>query len=89
MEEAITSAQLEGAATTREIAKKMLEEERTPKNEDERMIVNNYLLLLEAERLCKKELTVDMILDFHRIATQFTTENEVIPDNLEKLMIFT
>ena len=38
MEEAITSAQLEGAATTREVAKKMLEEEREPVDPDERMI---------------------------------------------------
>ncbi|MFB8830251.1 hypothetical protein ACE0DR_15190 [Azotobacter sp. CWF10] len=51
MEEAITSAQLEGAATTREVAKKMLEEEREPVDEDERMILNNYLLLKEAGRV--------------------------------------
>ena len=43
MEEAITSAQLEGASTTREVAKKMLEDEREPIDEDERMILNNYL----------------------------------------------
>ncbi|WP_278383396.1 Fic family protein [Alteromonas mediterranea] len=79
MEEAITSAQLEGASTTREVAKKMLEEEREPVDEDERMILNNYLLLKYAEQKSKDELTLDMILEFHRIATQGTTENNVVP----------
>jgi Fic family protein len=79
MEEAISSAQLEGAATTREVAKKMLEEERAPINEDERMILNNYFLLKLAEKNCKEALTVDLILEFHRVATQGTTENNVIP----------
>lgn len=79
MEEAITSAQLEGASTTREVAKKMLEEEREPIDEDERMILNNFLLLKHAERKAKDELTVDLILEFHRIATHLTTENNVVP----------
>ncbi|MDW5417814.1 Fic family protein [Iodobacter sp. CM08] len=79
MEEAISSAQLEGAATTREVAKKMLEEERPPVNEDERMILNNFFLLKKAEKSCKESLTVDLILEFHRIATLGTTENNVVP----------
>jgi len=42
MEEAITSAQLEGASTTREVAKKMLEDDREPVDEDERMILFSF-----------------------------------------------
>lgn len=79
MEEAITSAQLEGACVTREVAKKMLEENRAPVSEDERMIVNNYLLLKHAERSIDKPLTIDLILEFHAIATTGTTENHVVP----------
>lgn len=79
MEEAITSAQLEGASITREVAKKMLEEDREPVNEDERMIFNNYLLLRHAERSIGKSLTIDLILEFHEIATAGTTENNVVP----------
>jgi Fic family protein len=79
MEEAITSAQLEGASTTREVAKKMLEDEREPIDEDERMILNNYLLLRFAEQNKKEKITLDLILEFHRIATTGTTENNVIP----------
>ncbi|ARU54666.1 filamentation induced by cAMP protein Fic [Oleiphilus messinensis] len=79
MEEAITSAQLEGASTTRAVAKKMLEDEREPVDEDERMILNNYSLLKYAERVKKEDLSLDMILEFHRIATQNTSENNVVP----------
>ncbi|HCH0974386.1 TPA: Fic family protein [Vibrio parahaemolyticus] len=79
MEEAITSAQLEGASTTREVAKKMLEDEREPVDEDERMILNNYFLLRHASRVKEDELTIDLILEFHRIATKGTTENNVVP----------
>lgn len=79
MEEAITSAQLEGASTTREVAKKMLEDEREPADEDERMILNNYFLLKNAEKSSKEPLTIDLILNFHKIATNKTTENNVIP----------
>lgn len=79
MEEAITGAQLEGAATTREVAKKMLEEEREPVDPDERMILNNFLLLKYAERIKKQDLSIDLILEFHRIATQHTSENNVTP----------
>lgn len=42
MEEAIASSQLEGAATTREVAKDMLRKKRKPRNQSEQMIVNNY-----------------------------------------------
>jgi len=42
MEEAIASSQLEGAATTRKMAKEMLQEDRKPRNESEQMILNNY-----------------------------------------------
>ncbi|MDD4434515.1 MAG: Fic family protein, partial [Parabacteroides sp.] len=79
MEESISSAQLEGANTTRRVAKEMLESEREPKNEDERMILNNYLLMKEAKRRCSEPLTIDLILDFHRIATSGTTKNDVVP----------
>ncbi|MBK2125862.1 Fic family protein, partial [Fangia hongkongensis] len=82
MEEAITGAQLEGASTTRDIAKKMLEDKRTPLNEDERMILNNYLLLKHANKNKDKSLSIELILEFHKIATVDTTENAVEPGEL-------
>ncbi|MDE9518841.1 Fic family protein [Xenorhabdus bovienii] len=79
MEEAITSAQLEGAATTRADAKKMLEEELAPSTPDEKMILNNYMLLRLADKRKQEPLTRDLMLEFHRIATHGVSENENIP----------
>lgn len=66
MEEAITSSQLEGAATTREVAKKMLSEGRKPRDRSERMIVNNYMTMRRILELKDKPLTPEMVLQVHR-----------------------
>ena len=79
IEEAISSAQLEGASTTRRVAKKMLVEERKPRSEDELMILNNYLLMNEVKELLDAPLSIEMIKHFHKIATLGTSENAVIP----------
>lgn len=42
MEEAIASSQMEGAATTRRVAKDMLRKNLSPKGRSEQMIYNNY-----------------------------------------------
>ena len=79
MEEAISSAQLEGASTTRRVAKQMLVEERKPRSEDEQMILNNYYLMNEVKELMDAPLSIEMIKHFHKIATNGTTENAVVP----------
>lgn len=66
MEEAITSSQLEGAATTREVAKKMLAEGRKPRDRSERMIVNNYVTMRRILELKDRPLTAEMVLQIHR-----------------------
>lgn len=66
MEEAITSSQLEGAATTREVAKKMLTEGRKPRDRSERMIVNNYMTMRRIVELKDKPLTPEMVFQVHR-----------------------
>jgi Fic family protein len=84
IEEAISSSQLEGASTTRKVAKDMLLSSRKPRDEDETMIRNNYLLMKEVKRVKCDTLTVDMILEFHKIAVTDTTHNEVVPGQLRK-----
>jgi len=84
MEEAISSSQLEGASTTRRVAKDMLINDRKPKNDDEAMILNNYLLMREIKRLVNEDLTIDMILDLHRIATHENHENGNIAGEFRK-----
>ncbi len=66
MEEAITSSQLEGAATTREVAKKMLAEGRQPRDRSERMIVNNYKTMRRVIELKEKPLTPELVFQIHR-----------------------
>ena len=66
MEEAITSSQLEGAATTREVAKKMLAEGRKPRDRSERMIVNNYVTMRRILELKHQPLTAEMVFEIHR-----------------------
>lgn len=84
MEEAISSSQLEGASTTRRVAKDMLVSSRAPKTEDERMILNNYRLMQEVKRTKNEELSIDIILEFHRLATKETTQNGVVPGALRQ-----
>ena len=84
MEEAITSSQLEGASTTRKVAKKILENNFKPKNKSEQMIVNNFLLMKEVLAKQNEDLSLEMILELHRIATYKAIENQAIPGELRK-----
>jgi hypothetical protein len=45
MEDSITSSQMEGAATTRDVAKAMIRSRRPPRDRSERMILNNFLTM--------------------------------------------
>lgn len=75
MEEAIRSSQLEGATTSRRVAKELLQTGRPPVNRSERMIVNNY----EASQFMREsigdELTPAHILEMQRILTEGTLDN--------------
>ncbi len=72
MEEAIASSQIEGAATTRREAKKMLREERKPKNKSEQMILNNYNTIKKLKDLKGKELTKELLQEIHSSITKDT-----------------
>ena len=84
MEEAISSSQLEGASTTRKVAKEILVSEKKPKTQDEQMIVNNYLLMKEIQHIKDEALSVDMILNLHQIATQGTNDNGNVAGELRQ-----
>ncbi len=72
MEEAIASSQLEGAATTRKIAKEMLESNRKPRNLSEQMIVNNYDVMQWIVENKKASISSDTVLQIHKIITNNT-----------------
>ncbi|MGO2450912.1 Fic family protein [Pseudomonas taetrolens] len=84
MEEAISSAQLEGASTTRKVAKEMLETERAPSNDDERMIVNNFMLMKLAKRSKHMKLSVELIRRFHEEATRGIQEETACPGEIRQ-----
>ena len=75
MEEAIASSQLEGAATTREIAKEMLRSNRKPVNHSEKMILNNYRTMQKAIEWKNQPLSLEIILSLHASITRDTLEN--------------
>jgi Fic family protein len=72
MEEAITSSQLEGATTTRLVAKEMLETQRTPRTHDERMIFNNYQAMELIRSRKNAPLTPSLILELQQVLTEGT-----------------
>ena len=72
VEEAITSSQLEGASTTRQVAKELLATGRRPRNRSEQMIVNNYYAMMLASELADEgdPLTPAAVLHLHRVVTE-------------------
>jgi Fic family protein len=72
MEEAIASSQIEGAATTRKVAKEMLESNRKPLNTSEQMIVNNYHAMQWIVENKDAPFTTENIKKLHSILTKST-----------------
>lgn len=77
MEEAITSSQLEGAVTTRDVAQEMLRTGREPRDKSERMILNNYRTMRKISELREsghQKMTPELILELHRMVTEGTLD---------------
>jgi Fic family protein len=87
MEEAIASSILEGADTTRKVAKNMLMRGAKPKNQAEQMVLNNYEAMQFIVDRKNVPLSKELILNLHRIVAKntmdesyvgrFRTDNEV------------
>lgn len=75
MEEAIRSSQLEGATTSRQVAKELLKSGREPKDRSERMILNNFRALQFMRERMGDTLTPSSVLELHRIVTDGTLDN--------------
>ncbi len=72
MEEAMTSSQLEGAATTTQAAKEMLRSGRKPRDYGERMIANNFATMRELRHWAGEALTPATVFEIHRLLTDGT-----------------
>lgn len=75
-EEAITSSQLEGAATTRKVAKEMLRQNRKPRDKSEKMIINNYHAMQYINEIADEELSPELVFELHRTLTEGTLDND-------------
>ncbi|NNM58302.1 MAG: Fic family protein [Legionellales bacterium] len=76
IEEAITSSQLEGAVTTRNVAKEMLRSQRKPRDISEQMILNNYHAMQFIRGLKNETLTPNIVMELHRIISLDTLEKK-------------
>lgn len=84
MEEAIRSSQLEGATTSRMVAKELLRSGRAPKDRSELMIANNYRALQFMREEMGEVLTLESILELHRIVTEGTPEDAEAAGRLQQ-----
>ncbi len=81
MEEAIASSQLEGASTTRQVAKAMLREKRKPKTASEKMIVNNYETMQLILKQKDKKITPELLLKIQKTVTKGTLDDSTDEGN--------
>lgn len=75
IEEAFRSSQLEGASTTRAVAKEMIRTKRAPRTHSERMILNNFLAMEWVREHQHAALTVEKLFELHGIVTKDTLDN--------------
>ena len=85
VEEAITSSLLEGAATTRRVAREMLQSRRPPRDHGELMVLNNYNAMVAAERMAQADdpLTPEDVLALHHVVTEGTLEDQADAGRLQ------
>jgi len=84
IEEAITSSQLEGASTTRLVAKEMLRTGRSARTRDELMILNNYRAMQTIRAWRAEPLSTERVLELHRVVTEGTLDNPEAAGRLQR-----
>ena len=81
-DEAVSSSQLEGAATTTKAAKDFLRRKRDPRTPDEKMILGNFRMMVLAWQERKKELSLDLLLKLHQIGVEDINNEQYCPGAL-------
>jgi Fic family protein len=83
IEESIASSKLEGANTSREAARKMLREGRSPRDKSERMIFNNHAAMVGIEQTFKnEEMSLPLLKQLHMQVTHGTLDNPELEGTL-------
>ncbi|OKH18219.1 Fic family protein [[Limnothrix rosea] IAM M-220] len=78
-DEAIGSSQLEGAATTTRVAKKLLKQQRKPRTPDEKMIIGNFCMMKFAWEHRDEDLSLDLIKELHISGVQGIQDDKYYP----------
>jgi Fic family protein len=81
-DEAISSSQLEGAATTTRVAKDMLKRHRLPRTPDERMVIGNFRMMNFAWEKRHEPLSVELITALHRVGVAGIDDAQYSPGYL-------
>ncbi|MDR0790823.1 MAG: Fic family protein, partial [Bacteroidales bacterium] len=76
MEEAIASSQMEGATTTKKVAKDMLRKSEKPKNKGQQMIMNNYITINHIKKIAAEPFSIERLKEIHRLMTDDTLDEE-------------
>lgn len=83
MEEAIRSSQLEGATTSRRVAKELLRSGRPARDRSELMILNNYRALEFMRNSMGDVLTPELVMALQRILTEGTLDDPTAAGRLQ------
>ena len=78
-DEAISSSQLEGAATTTKVAKDLLKRKRKPRTPDEKMILGNFKMMKSAWENRHQDLSLDLIREFHQVGVEGIDDSYYYP----------
>lgn len=86
MDESIRSSQLEGANTSRMIAREMLRDGRPPRDHGERMIANNFAAMQAVEDWSGNAEPIDLehLLELHQIVTRGTLSSDADSGRLQQ-----
>lgn len=76
IEESINSSQLQGASTTKNVAREMIRQNREPRDPSERMIFNNYRAMQFIRDHHHDPLTPSIVFELHLILTLGTLDHE-------------
>ena len=84
MEEAIASSQMEGASTTRKVAKEMLRKKLKPRDKSQLMIANNYATIRYLSEHRQDEFSVERLLEIHRYISSGTLDDKDDEGNIRR-----
>jgi Fic family protein len=85
IEESISSSQLEGASTTKRVAKEMIRAGREPRDRSERMIFNNFHAMNLVREWTGEPMSLEKLLELHRLVTDGTLDDPAAAGRIQTI----